>query len=102
MTLKMRRFSLRALLLATAFVAAVALPAAAEEKSLLAADGTLYEVHAGLAVDRGNAIVSFIVRHVARRLCKLPEKRYAVTVHYLSGRRESNPHNQFGRLRLCH
>ena len=55
MTLKTRRFSLRALLLATAFVAAVALPAAAEEKSLLAADGTLYEVHAGLAVDLGLA-----------------------------------------------
>ena len=36
-------------------MAAVALPAAAEEKSLLAADGTLYEVHAGLAVDLGLA-----------------------------------------------
>lgn len=50
-----RRFSLRTLLLAAAFVAAIAMPAAAEEKSLLAADGTLYEVHAGLAVDLGVA-----------------------------------------------
>src|SRR4029079_11472393 len=45
-----RRFSLRSLLLAAAFVAALAMPAPAEEKSLLAADGTLFEVHAGLAV----------------------------------------------------
>jgi len=50
-----RRFSLRSLLVATAFVAGLAMPAAAEEKSLLAADGTLYEVHAGLAADLGLA-----------------------------------------------
>jgi hypothetical protein len=50
-----RRFSLRSLLVAAAFVAGVAMPAAAEEKSLLAADGTLYEVHSGLAADLGLA-----------------------------------------------
>ena len=50
-----RRFSLRSLLVAAALVAGVAVPAAAEEKSLLAADGTLYEVHAGLAADLGLA-----------------------------------------------
>jgi hypothetical protein len=50
-----RRFSLRSLLVATAFVAGLAMPAAAEERSLLAADGTLYEVHAGLAADLGLA-----------------------------------------------
>src|SRR4029078_205805 len=45
MTLKTpRRFSLCSLLLAAAFGAAIAMPAAAEEKALLAADGTLYEV----------------------------------------------------------
>jgi hypothetical protein len=40
---------------ATAILVAgiAAAPAAAEEKSLLAADGTLYEVHAGLAADLG-------------------------------------------------
>ena len=50
-----RRYSLRSLLVAAAFVAGAAMPAAAEEKSLLAADGTLYEVRAGLAVDLGIA-----------------------------------------------
>lgn len=50
-----RRPSLRSLLVAAAFVAGVAMPAAAEEKSLLTANGTLYEVHAGLAADLGLA-----------------------------------------------
>ena len=48
-----RRFSLRTLIAAAAFVAAVAMPAAAEEKSLLAADGTLFEIRAGTVVDLG-------------------------------------------------
>jgi hypothetical protein len=56
MTLKTsRRLSLACLLVAAAILAAVAMPAFAEEKSLLAADGTLYEVHAGLAADLGIA-----------------------------------------------
>jgi hypothetical protein len=50
-----RRFSLRTLLLAAAFAAGVAMSAAAEEKSLLGPDGTLYEVHSGLAADLGLA-----------------------------------------------
>jgi hypothetical protein len=40
---------------AAAFIAGLSMPAAAEEKSLLAADGTLYEVQAGLAADLGLA-----------------------------------------------
>ncbi len=50
-----RRLSLRSLLFAAALLAGFAMPASAEEKSLLAADGTLYEVHAGLAADLGLA-----------------------------------------------
>jgi hypothetical protein len=50
-----RSLLLRSLLAAAAILAIVALPAFAEEKSLLAADGTLYEVRAGLAADLGIA-----------------------------------------------
>jgi hypothetical protein len=49
----MRRLAFRFLVAAAAVFAALARPAAAEERSLLAADGTLYEVRAGLAVDLG-------------------------------------------------
>ncbi len=41
--------------LAALLLAAFAAPAAADEKSLLSADGTLYEVHSGLAADLGLA-----------------------------------------------
>jgi hypothetical protein len=49
----MRRLSIRFLLAVAALVAGLAAPVTAEEKSLLAADGTLYEVRAGLAADLG-------------------------------------------------
>jgi len=49
------RLVARFLLAASALVLALAAPAAAEDKSLLAADGTLYEVHSGLAADLGLA-----------------------------------------------
>jgi hypothetical protein len=48
-----RRTSIRFLLALAALVAGLAAPLAAEEKTLLATDGTLYEVRAGLAVDLG-------------------------------------------------
>lgn len=48
-----RHLSLRSLVVAATFLAGLAIPALAEEKSLLAADGTLYEVHSGLAADLG-------------------------------------------------
>ena len=51
----MKRRLLAPFLLAAAFVAGFAAPAAAEEKSLLAADGTLYGVRAGTAADLGLA-----------------------------------------------
>ena len=51
-----RHFSLRTLLVAATLLAGLAIPALAEEeKALLAADGTLYEVHSGLAADLGVA-----------------------------------------------
>jgi hypothetical protein len=46
---------IRLLLFATALALALAAPALADEKSLLAADGTLYEVRSGLAADLGRA-----------------------------------------------
>ena len=62
---------------ATAFLAALLLgafasAATAEEKSLLAADGTLYEVRAGLAADLGIAGSDlepddFVIEWAARR-----------------------------------
>jgi hypothetical protein len=48
-----RGLPIRFLLVAAVLVAGLAVPAVAEEKSLLAADGTLYEVRAGLAADLG-------------------------------------------------
>jgi len=48
-----RATSIRFLLAAAALVAGLTAPLAAEEKTLLATDGTLYEVRAGLAVDLG-------------------------------------------------
>ena len=48
-----RGLPIRFLLVAAVLVAGLAVPAVAEEKSLLAADGTLYEVRAGLAADMG-------------------------------------------------
>ncbi len=48
-----RRSPLTFLLAVAALAAGFAAPAAAEEKSLLAADGTLYEVRAGRAADLG-------------------------------------------------
>jgi hypothetical protein len=45
----------RLFLVAAAFALALAAPALADEKSLLAADGTLYEVRSGLAADLGSA-----------------------------------------------
>ncbi|HEY6066484.1 MAG TPA: hypothetical protein VIY96_10025 [Thermoanaerobaculia bacterium] len=50
-----RRLLAPLLLAAAALLAGFASPAAAEEKSLLAADGTLYEVRAGTAADLGIA-----------------------------------------------
>jgi len=50
-----RALSLRSLFLAAALAAGLAAPAAADEKSLLAADGTLYEVRSGRASDLGLA-----------------------------------------------
>jgi hypothetical protein len=47
------RLSIRTLLATAALAVALVAPASAEEKSLLAADGTLYEVRAGLAADLG-------------------------------------------------
>lgn len=47
------RVAIRSLLLAAALAGLFAAPAAAEEKSLLAADGTLYTVRAGLASELG-------------------------------------------------
>jgi hypothetical protein len=47
------RLAARFLLVAAALVLALAAPAAAEEKSLLTADGTLYEVQSGSALDLG-------------------------------------------------
>ena len=49
----MNRLVDRFLLVAAALVFALASPAAAEEKSLLAADGTLFEIRAGTVVDLG-------------------------------------------------
>jgi hypothetical protein len=49
------RLSIRTLLATAALAVALVAPASAEEKSLLAADGTLYEVRAGLAADLGLA-----------------------------------------------
>lgn len=49
----MNRLVARFLLVAAALVLALAAPAAAEEKSLLTADGTLYEVQSGSAFDLG-------------------------------------------------
>ena len=49
------RFGMRLLLFAAATATWLAAPALAEEKSLLAADGTLYEVRADLAADLGVA-----------------------------------------------
>lgn len=49
----MKRLPTFALLFAATLVALLAAPAAAEEKTLLSADGTLYEVRAGLATDLG-------------------------------------------------
>jgi hypothetical protein len=67
----MTRRSLRCLVVAAALVAGVAMPAAAEEKSLLAADGTLYEVQAGLASDlglpEGSAPGDFVIEWTARQ-----------------------------------
>ena len=51
----MKRLPIRLLLAAAILVAGIAAPAAAEEKSLLATDGTLYEVRAGRAADLGLA-----------------------------------------------
>ena len=66
-----RRLPLRSLLVAAAFVAGLSMPAAAEEKSLLAADGTLYEVQAGLAADlglaEGSAPDDYVIEWTARR-----------------------------------
>ena len=66
-----RRFSLRSLIAAAAILAGLALPAAAEEKSLLAADGTLYEVQSGLAADLGLADGvapdDYVIQWTARR-----------------------------------
>ena len=45
----------RLFLFAAALALGLAVPAVAEEKSLLAVDGTLYEVRAGLAADLGSA-----------------------------------------------
>ena len=61
-----------ALFLAAWAIFAFASPAAAEEKSLLSADGTLYEVRAGLAADIGLAGSeiepdSFVIEWAARR-----------------------------------
>jgi hypothetical protein len=61
-----------AVFFAALVLAAFASPAAAEEKSLLAADGTLYEVRAGLAVDLGAAGSDFepddfVIEWAARR-----------------------------------
>jgi hypothetical protein len=50
-----RALAVRLLLSVAVLAVAFAAPAAAEEKSLLATDGTLYEVRAGLAVDLGLA-----------------------------------------------
>ena len=52
--------------------AAFAAPAAAEERSLLSTDGTLYEVHSGLAADLGLAGAAlepddYVIEWVARR-----------------------------------
>jgi hypothetical protein len=47
------RLAARFLLVVAALVLALAAPAAAEEKSLLTANGTLYEVQAGSALDLG-------------------------------------------------
>jgi len=49
------RLFTRFLLVAAALVLGLAVPAAAEEKSLLAVDGTLYEVQSGPAADLGLA-----------------------------------------------
>lgn len=49
----MNRLVTRFLLVATALVLALAAPADAEEKSLLTAAGTLYEVRSGSAIDLG-------------------------------------------------
>jgi hypothetical protein len=68
-----RRSSLYRWLLAIAIGAAIAAPAAAvEEKSLLAADGTLYEVSAGTVVDLGISDGSlrpddFVIEWASRR-----------------------------------
>jgi hypothetical protein len=66
-----RRFSFRCLLVAAALAAGLAASARAEEKSLLAADGTLYEVQAGLASDlglpEGSAPDDFVIEWTARR-----------------------------------
>jgi hypothetical protein len=48
-----RAVSIRFLFLSAALAAGLAAPAKAEEKTLLAADGTVYEVRAGLAADLG-------------------------------------------------
>ncbi len=63
---------LRSLFAAAALAAVLASPATAEEKSLLAADGTLYEVHAGLAADLAIAQPSlepddYVIEWSARR-----------------------------------
>ncbi|MDQ5859305.1 MAG: hypothetical protein M3542_13640 [Acidobacteriota bacterium] len=53
-------------------IGALATPAAAEEKSLLSADGTLYQVHSGLAADLGLAGAElepdhYVIEWAARR-----------------------------------
>jgi len=63
---------LAAAFLAALLLAAFAAPAAAEEKSLLSADGTLYEVHSGLAADLGLAGAElepddYVIEWAARR-----------------------------------
>lgn len=63
---------LAAAFFAASMLAAFAAPSAAEEKSLLSADGTLYEVHAGLAADLGLAgddvePSDFVIEWAARR-----------------------------------
>jgi hypothetical protein len=63
---------LAAAFFAALLLAAFASPAAAEEKSLLSADGTLYEVRAGLAADLGLAGESlepqyYVIEWAARR-----------------------------------
>ena len=63
---------LAAAFFAALLMAAFASPAAAEEKSLLSADGTLYEVQAGLAADLGLAGAElepddYVIEWAARR-----------------------------------